>query len=43
MNRLLYLLLISTLAIHTKNILADPRCSLMIDERKSGDPLEGGP
>jgi putative heme iron utilization protein len=36
------LLLISMLAIHTKNILADPRCSLMIDERKSGDPLEGG-
>jgi len=36
------LLLISTLAIHTKNLLNDPRCSLMIDERKEGDPLEGG-
>ena len=36
------LLLISTLALHTKNILKDPRCSLMIDERKAGDPLEGG-
>jgi putative heme iron utilization protein len=36
------LLLISTLATHTKNLLADPRCSLMIDERKAGDPLEGG-
>jgi putative heme iron utilization protein len=35
------LLLVSTLAIHTKNILADPRCSLMLDERKDGDPLEG--
>lgn len=35
------LLLISTLAIHTKNLLADPRASLMIDERKEGDPLEG--
>ena len=35
------LLLISTLAIHTKNILADPRVSLMIDERKEGDPLQG--
>jgi hypothetical protein len=35
------LLLISTLAIHTKNILADPRASLMLDERKPGDPLEG--
>jgi heme oxygenase (biliverdin-IX-beta and delta-forming) len=35
------LLLLSTLAIHTKNILADPRVSLMLDERKAGDPLEG--
>lgn len=35
------LLLISGLAVHTKNILADPRVSLMIDERKEGDPLEG--
>lgn len=34
-------LLISKLAIHTKNILADPRVSLMIDERRAGDPLEG--
>jgi heme iron utilization protein len=36
------LLLISRLAVHTKNVLADPRVSLMIDERKAGDPLEGG-
>lgn len=35
------LLLISALAIHTKNILADARVSLMIDERGAGDPLEG--
>src|SRR3954469_10087707 len=35
------LLLISKLAIPTKTILADPRVSLMIDERKPGDPLEG--
>lgn len=35
------LLLLSTLAIHTKNLLADPRVSLMLDERKAGDPLEG--
>src|SRR5215475_2614075 len=35
-------LLISKLAVHTKNILADPRVSLMIDERKEGDPLRGG-
>lgn len=35
------ILLISRLAIHTKNILNDPRVSLMLDERASGDPLEG--
>src|SRR5262250_3463788 len=35
------LLLISRLAVHTKNILADPRVSLMLDERRTGDPLEG--
>jgi putative heme iron utilization protein len=35
------LLLLSRLALHTKNILADARVSLMIDERKAGDPLEG--
>jgi len=35
------LLLISRLAVHTKNILADARVSLMLDERKEGDPLEG--
>lgn len=34
-------LLISALALHTRNIIADPRVSLMIDERRSGDPLEG--
>src|SRR5258708_12361817 len=36
------LLLISRLAVHTKNILVDPRVSLMIDERKEGDPLQPG-
>jgi len=35
------ILLISRLAIHTKNILADNRVSLMLDERAAGDPLEG--
>lgn len=35
------LLLISRLALHTKNILADARVSLMLDERRAGDPLEG--
>src|SRR5829696_8041183 len=35
------ILLISRLAVHTKNILADSRVSLMLDERVSGDPLEG--
>src|SRR5262249_38745501 len=34
-------LLISRLAVHTKNILAAPRVSLMLDERKPGDPLQG--
>jgi putative heme iron utilization protein len=34
-------LLISRLAVHTKNILADSRVSLMLDERAAGDPLEG--
>ena len=27
--------------LHTKNILADERVSLMLDERKEGDPLQG--
>ena len=35
------ILLISRLALHTSNILADPRVSLMLDERAEGDPLEG--
>lgn len=35
------ILLISRLAVHTKNILADARVSLMLDERVAGDPLEG--
>jgi putative heme iron utilization protein len=35
------LFLLSKLALHTKNILADDRVSLMLDERKAGDPLEG--
>jgi putative heme iron utilization protein len=34
-------LLLSRLAVHTKNILADSRVSLMLDERAEGDPLEG--
>ncbi len=40
------LLLLSRLALHTKNIAADPRVSLLLDERNAskileGDPLEG--
>lgn len=35
------ILLISRLALHTRNILDDSRVSLMLDERASGDPLEG--
>lgn len=34
------ILLISRLAVHTRNILADPRVSLML-ERATGDALEG--
>lgn len=35
------ILLISRLAVHTRNLLADNRVSLMLDERAPGDPLEG--
>ena len=35
------ILLISHLALHTRNLLGDPRVSLMLDERAEGDPLEG--
>lgn len=35
------LLLVSRLALHTRNMLADARISLMLDERAPGDPLEG--
>jgi heme oxygenase (biliverdin-IX-beta and delta-forming) len=35
------LLLLSKLALHTRNILADSRVSLMFDEGRSDDPLEG--
>src|SRR6202046_1804880 len=35
------ILLISRLALHTKNILGDARISLMLDERAEGDPREG--
>jgi putative heme iron utilization protein len=35
------ILLISRLAVHTRNILADARVSLLLDERAGGDPLEG--
>ncbi len=35
------ILLISRLALHTRNILGDVRVSLMLDQRAAGDPLEG--
>ena len=35
------ILLISRLALHTRNLLRDARVSLMLDERAEGDPLEG--
>src|SRR5258707_13826986 len=34
------ILLISRLALHTGNILADHRVSLMLNDRPEGDPLE---
>lgn len=34
--------LLSQLARHTKNIAADPRASLLLDERRPGDPLAVG-
>jgi putative heme iron utilization protein len=35
------LFLISTLALHTKNLVADPRSSLLVRDKQSGDPLAG--
>src|SRR6202142_2515003 len=35
------ILLISRLALHTRNLLGDARISLMLDERAEGDPLDG--
>jgi hypothetical protein len=35
------ILLISRLAVHTRNLLGDSRVSLMLDERAPGNPLEG--
>src|ERR1700722_10092441 len=35
------ILLISRLALHTRNLLGDASISLMLDERAEGDPLEG--
>src|SRR3978361_2161912 len=35
------ILLISRLALHTQNLVANPRLSLMLDERGTGDPFEG--
>lgn len=35
------ILLVSRLAVHTRNLLGDARVSLMLDERAEGDPLEG--
>ena len=35
------LLLLSRLAVHTRNVAADPRASLMLAESREGDPLEG--
>src|SRR5437773_9809962 len=34
-------LLLSRLAVHTRNLATDPRASLMLAESREGDPLEG--
>jgi len=34
-------LLLSTLALHTRNLERDPRASLLLADPRSGDPLEG--
>lgn len=36
------ILLVSHLAQHTKNLTADPRCSVLVQEAAEGDPLQGG-
>jgi putative heme iron utilization protein len=36
------LLLLSGLAVHTANLAADPRASLLLEGRMLGDPLQGG-
>ena len=36
------LLLISTMAMHTQNLIADPRASLLVAQPTSGDPLAAG-
>ena len=36
------LLLLSGLAVHTANLAADPRASLLLEGRRLGDPLQGG-
>lgn len=35
------LMLLSELAVHTRNLKADPRASLLFEERDAGDPLAG--
>jgi putative heme iron utilization protein len=36
------LLLLSSLAVHTANLMADPRASLLLEGLRVGDPLQGG-
>jgi putative heme iron utilization protein len=36
------LLLLSSLAVHTTNLIADPRASLLLEGLSVGDPLQGG-
>jgi heme oxygenase (biliverdin-IX-beta and delta-forming) len=36
------LLLISSMAVHTQNLMADPRASLLVTQEAAGDPLAAG-
>lgn len=36
------LMLISSMAVHTQNLMADPRASLLVTQEAAGDPLAAG-
>jgi heme oxygenase (biliverdin-IX-beta and delta-forming) len=36
------LMLVSSMAVHTQNLMADPRASLLVTQKAAGDPLAAG-